>query len=160
MTRNLSRYTQTEAPQSAPNGGEKVIRSNYAFPLWKKSVLQQTNQQHGKSSSKSLVRYLLIKRKAGHHIHRQRTSSVLRQYRWALLLGSGEQTDFRAQRCGKSEVSSGTQVVKLIRGYRSCSYCWEFISIVYRIFIIFLNIESDFGSFFIKLLNLNTSALN
>lgn len=111
-------FSQTEAPRSAPNGGEKVIRSDYAFPLWKKSILQQTNQQHGKSSSKSLVRYLLGKEESQVITSpMNRGLSNRTKPRWALLLGCGEQTDFRAQRCEKS-VPSGTQVVKLIRGYR------------------------------------------
>ena len=57
----------------------------------------------------------------------------------------------------KSEVPSGTQVVKLIRGYREAVHTAESS---YPLFIEFLNIESDFGLFFTSYPNLNTSALN
>lgn len=61
----------------------------------------------------------------------------------------------------KSEVPSGTQVVKLIRGYREAVHTAESSYPLFIEFLnIFLNIESDFGLFFTSYPNLNTSALN
>lgn len=128
-------FSQTEAPWSAPSGGEKVIRLRLSPGEDHPKTDRPTA---GKNSSKSFLRYLLGKEES-----QVITSPVSRELsnrtkpRWALLPVCGEQTDFRAQRCEESEVPSGTQVVKLIRGYREAIHTAESS---YPLFIEFLNI--------------------